>query len=153
MITCSFPTKHKQLRKEKTGRTQVEACGSGAAYKKKLGRVSPHSPVGSKWASVAIYLLYCHWEFPLLSHVVLCWKTGYSGFCKSTGTHISMVVIDEIALLGSPPWKRAGMRIQMSYSPMDAPLQTVCCLGLQLLTSTWKMLDIQHQVKIENKTR
>lgn len=107
MITCSFPTKHKQLRKEKTGRTQVEACGSGAAYKKKLGRVSPHSPVGATWASVAIYLLYCHCKFPLLSHVVLCWKTGYSGFCKGTGTHISMVVIDETALLGSPPVKES----------------------------------------------
>ena len=107
MITCSFPTKHKKLRKEKTGRTQVEACGSGAAYMKKLGGVGPHSTVGATWASVAINLLYLHWEFPLLSHDVLCWKTGYLGFCKGTVTHISMVVNEETAPLGSPPVKES----------------------------------------------
>lgn len=63
---------------------------------------SPHSTVGAAWANVAIYLLPFHWEFPLLSHAVLCWKTGYSVFCRGTVTYISVVVTDEPAPLSSP---------------------------------------------------
>lgn len=57
---------------------------------------------GCYLGNVTIYLLPFHWEFPLLSHAVLCWKTGYSGFCRGNVTYISVVVTDEPAPLGSP---------------------------------------------------